>query len=129
MEEVSIHIESNQILKKNKLSCFEQEVCNISYLQAKQKIKNTEFYMKLHQQKWIAADFEGMNVPWEPTSENDVRNANCTQSLHDNFVEKLFVNKPFALGYNIFKKSYCCNLSLEKKDKSNFLVKNVLNVL
>ena len=53
---------------------------------------------------WIAADFECRKIR--------LRNANSWESLPaefksetQNFMEKLFVHKPFAIGYNTVKKS------------------------
>ena len=56
-----------------------------------QKIKFKDWYMKIDPPIWITADFECMNVPLESANENDCK-------------EKLFVNKPIAIGYTIFKK-------------------------
>ena len=57
--------------------------------------------MKIDPPIWIAADFECMNIP---INDND----------NDNIKDKLFVNKPVAIGYNIVKNSYYENLNLEK---------------
>ena len=50
---------------------------------------------------WIAADFERMNIP-------------ITDNVNDNVTEKLFVNKPVAIGYNLLKNPDYENLNLEK---------------
>ena len=55
--------------------------------------------MKIDPPMWIAADFECMNLP--------INN-------NDNVTDKLFVNKPVAIGYNIVKNPDYDNLSLEK---------------
>ena len=47
------------------------------------------------------ADFDCRNVPY----------ANCRRSLNDNFMEKLLVSKPNAIGYNIVRNSYYDNLN------------------
>ena len=46
--------------------------------------------MKKDSPMWIAADFECMNTPINDTD-------------NDNVTDKLFVNKPVAIGYNIVK--------------------------
>ena len=79
--------------------CIEQKVCNISYMHPNQKIKFNDWYMKIDPPMWIAADFECMNIPI-----ND----------NDNVTDRLFINKPVAIGYNIVKNSYYENLNLEK---------------
>ena len=67
----------------------------------KRKIKFNDWYIKIDPPKWMAADFEGMNIP---IIDND----------NDNVTDKLFVIKPFAIGYNIVKNTEYENLSLEK---------------
>ena len=57
--------------------------------------------MKLDPPIWLAADFESMNVLI-----NDIDN--------DHVTDKLFVNKPVALGYKIVKNPDYENLNLEK---------------
>ena len=52
---------------------------------------------------WIAADFECMNIP---IIDND----------NDHVTDKLFINKPVAIGYNIVKNPEYENLNLEKGD-------------
>ena len=66
-----------------------------------QKIKFIDWYMKIDPPMWIAADFECMNIP---IIDND----------KDNVTDKLFVNKPVAIGYNIVKNPDYENLNLEK---------------
>ena len=56
--------------------------------------------MKIDPPMWIAADFECMNLPI-----NNIDN--------DNVTDKLFINKPVAIGYNIFKNPDYDNLNLE----------------
>ena len=65
-----------------------------------QKIKVNDWYMKIDQPMWIAPDFECMNIP---NNDND----------NDDVTDKLFVNKPIAIGYNIVKNPYFENLNLE----------------
>ena len=88
-------------LEEHMLRCFEQKICNISYMQPNQKIKFSDWYMKIDPPMWIAADFDCMNIP---TNDND----------NDNVTDKLFVNKPVATGYNIVKSPDYDNLKLEK---------------
>ena len=77
-------------LEEHILGCIEQKVCNISYMHPNQKMKFNDWYMKIDPPMWIAADFECMNFP---NNDND----------NDNATDKLFVNKPVAIGYNIVK--------------------------
>ena len=70
-------------------------------MQPNQKINISDWYMKIDPPMWIAADFECMNVP---INDND----------DDNVTDKLFINKPLAIGYNIVKNSDYDNLNLEK---------------
>ena len=70
-------------------------------MQPNQKIKFIEWYMKIDPPMWIAANFECVNLPI-----NDNNNNN------DN--DKLFINKPVAIGYNIVKNPDYDNLNLEK---------------
>ena len=64
-----------------------------------QKIKLNDWYMKIDPPMWIAADFECMNF-----LVND----------NDNDNDKLFVNKPVAIGYNKVKNPDYDYLNLEK---------------
>ena len=90
-------------LEEHMLRCIEQKVCNISYMEPNQKIKFNDWYMKIDPPMWIAADFECMNLP---INNNDHDNNSVT--------DKLFVNKPVAIGYNIVKNPDYDNLNLEK---------------
>ena len=86
-------------LEKHMLRCTEQKVCNISQMHPNQKIKHNDCYMKIDPPMWIAADYECMNF-----LVND----------NDNDNDKLFVNKPVAIGYNIVKNPDYDYLNLEK---------------
>ena len=88
-------------LEEHILRCIERKVCNISYMQPNQKIKFNDWYMKIDPPMWIAADFECMNFPINDNDNNIV-------------TDKLFVNKPVAIGYNIVKNPDYDNLKLEK---------------
>ena len=88
-------------LEEHKYRCIEQKVCNKSYMHPNQKIKFNDWYMKIDPPMWIAADFECMNIP---IIDND----------NDKVTDKLFVNKPVAIGYNIVKKLDYESLNLEK---------------
>ena len=94
-------------LEEHMLRCIEQKVCNISYMHPNQKMKFSDWYMKIEPPMWIAADFECMNIPF---------NNNNNVNDHDNngVTDKLFVNKPIAIGYNIVKHPDYDNLNLEK---------------
>ena len=92
-------------LDEHMLRCIEQKVGNISYKSPNQKIKFNDWYMKIDPPMWIAADFECMNIPI-----NDNNNNNDD----DNVTDKLFVNKPVAIRYNIVKNLDYDNLNLEK---------------
>ena len=83
------------------LGCIEQKVCNISYMHPNQKKKFHDWYLRIDPPMWIAADFECMNIP---IIDND----------DDNVTDKLLVNKPVAIGYNIVKNPDYENLNLEK---------------
>ena len=65
--------------------------------------------MKIDPPMWIAADFECMNIPI-----NNNNNVNINGNDNDNVTDKLFINKPLALGYNIVKHPDYDNLNLEK---------------
>ena len=90
-------------LEDHMLRFIEQKVCNISYLQPNQKIKFNDWYMKIDPPMWIAADFECMNIPINDNNNDD-----------DNVTDKLFINKPVAIGYNTVKNPDYDNLNLEK---------------
>ena len=66
-----------------------------------QKIKFNDWYMKTDPPTWIVADFECMNIP---IIDND----------NDHVTDKLFINKPVAIRYNIVKTPDYENLNLEK---------------
>ena len=66
-----------------------------------QKIKFNDWYMKVDPPMWIAADFECLNIP---INDND----------NENDTDKLFANKPVAIGYDIVKNPFYDNLNLEK---------------
>ena len=88
-------------LEKHMLRCIEQKVCSISYMHPNQKIEFIDWYMKIDRPMWIAADFECMNIP---IIDND----------NDHVIDKLFINKPVGIGYNIVKNPENENLTLEK---------------
>ena len=56
--------------------------------------------MKIDQPMWMVADFECMNVPVE--------------SNNNNFRDKLFLDKPVAIGYYVVKNPNYENLNVEK---------------
>ena len=64
------------------LRCMEQNVCNISYMHLNQKVNFNDWCIKIDPPMWIAADFACMNIP-----------------INDDVADKLFVNKPVAIGY------------------------------
>ena len=81
-----------------------------------QKIKFNHWYMKIDPTMWIAADFECMNIP---IIDND-----------NNYVtDKLFVNKPVAIAYNIVKNPYYENLNLEKEGYIKYFGKDCVEWL
>ena len=80
---------------------MQQKVCNISYMPPNQKIKFTDWYLKLDPPVWMAADFECMNVP-------------INDNINDHVTDKLLVNKPFAIGYVKVKNPDYENLKLEE---------------
>ena len=114
-------------LEEHMLRCIEQKVCNISYMQPNQKIKINDCYMKIDPPMWIAADFECMNIPIidndnvndndnddDNSKNDDNNNANVHDHANKGVTDKLFVNKPVAIGYNIVKNPNYENLKLEK---------------
>ena len=128
--------------EENMLRCIEQKVCNISYMHPNQKIKFNDWYMKIDPPIWMAADFECMNLP---INDNDNNNDNVNDHDNDNNVndhdnksvtDKLFVNKPVAIGYNIVKNPYYENLNLEKdgyikffgEDCAEWFIKEMLEI-
>ena len=50
--------------------CNEREVPNKSHLHANQNMKVRDYYMKIDPPRWIAADFECLNVPVESNIDN-----------------------------------------------------------
>ena len=76
------------------LRCIEQKVCKISNMHPNQKIKFNDWYKKIDPPMWMAAYFECMNVLF-----NDNDNDNDNDNNH--VTDKLFVNIPVAIGYNI----------------------------
>ena len=70
-------------------------------MHSNQKIKFNDWYMKKDPPMWIAADFECMKIPINDKDNNGV-------------TDKLFVNKPVAIGYNIVKNPEYDKLNLEK---------------
>ena len=99
------------------LRCIEQKVCNISYMQPNRKIKLNDWYMKIDPSMWIAADFECMNIPIidnDNVNDDDDNNANVNDHDNKGVTDKLFVNKPVAIGYNIVKNPDYENLNWEK---------------
>ena len=111
-------------LEEHMLRCIEQKVCNISYMHSNQKIKFNDWYMKIDPPMWIAADFECMNIPInDHNNNNDDDNDNVKVIDHDNngVTDKLFINKPLAIGYNIVKNPDYDNLNLEKDGYIKYL--------
>ena len=87
------------------LRCIEQKVCNKSYMHSNQRIKLNDWYMKIDLPMWLEADFE-----CEKVFVNDNDNDN------DHVTDKLFVNQPVAMGYNIVINPDYANLNFEKDD-------------
>ena len=82
-------------------------------MQLSQKIKFNDWYMKINPPMWIAGDFECMNLPINDNN-NDDDNVNVIDHNNNGVTDKLFVNKPIAIGYNIVKHPDYDNLNLEK---------------
>ena len=106
-------------LEEHMLRCIEQKVCKISYMQPNQKINFNDWYMKIDPPMWIAADFECMNLPNNDKNnniddDNNDDNVNVIDHNNNGVTDKLFVNKPVAIGYNIVKNPDYDNLNLEK---------------
>ena len=75
--------------------------------------------MKIDPPMWIAADFECMNLPNNDNNnniddDNNDDNVNVIDHKNNGVTDKLFINKPVAIGYNIVKNSDYDNLNLEK---------------
>ena len=88
-------------------------------MQPNQKIKFNDRYMKIDPPIWIAADFEYMNIPINDNinnndGDNNDDNVNVNDHDYNGVTDKLFVNKPVAIGYNIVKNPDCDNFNLEK---------------
>ena len=110
-------------LEEHMLRCIEQKVCNISYMQPNQKIKFNDWFTKIDPPKWIAANFECMNLPMnDNNNDDDNNNDNANDNDHDNnsVTDKLFIDKPVAIGYNIVKNPDYDNLNLEKDGYFNY---------
>ena len=82
-------------------------------MQLNQKIKFNDWYMKIDPPIWIAADFECMKIPVNDNNTNNNDENNNDQD-NDNVTDKLFVNKPVAISYNIVEHPDYDNLNLEK---------------
>ena len=67
--------------------------------------------LKIDPPMWIAADFECMKIPFSNNNNND---DNVNDQDNNGVTDKLFVNKPIAIGYNIVKNPDYDNLNLEK---------------
>ena len=87
-----------------------------------QKIKFKDWYKKIDPPMRMAADFECMNVlingnDNDNDNNNDDNNKD-TDIVHvndnDDVTDKLFVNKPIAISYNIIKNPDYDKLNLEK---------------
>ena len=96
-------------LEEHMLRCI--EVCKISYMQLNQKMKFNDWYLKIDPPMWIAVDFECMNIPINNNKNND---DNVNDHGNNGVTDKLFVNKPVAISYNIVKNPGYENLNLEK---------------
>ena len=82
------------------LRCIEQEFCNKSFTHPNQKINVNYRYMKIDPPKWTAADFGWMIVLVSDNEhDNDTDNEN-NDNTNDSVTDKLFVNKPIAIGFN-----------------------------
>ena len=113
-------------LEEHKLRCIEQKVCNTSCIHLNQKMKFIDWYMKIDPPISMAADFECMKIPLNDNDNgNDNDNVNVNDSDHD--TDKLFVNNPVSIFYNVVKNSEYENLNLKKMVLSITLVKIVLN--
>ena len=80
-------------------------------MQPNQKIKFNDWYMKIDPPMWISADFECINIP---INDNNNNNVNDNENDNNGVTDKLFINKPLAIGYNIVKNSDYNNINLEK---------------
>ena len=66
---------------------------------------------------WIAADFEGKNIPVDDNQVDENADA-MSHAGSDN--KKLSVSKPVAIGYIVVKNSYNDNLNLEKDSYNKY---------
>ena len=89
VKDVQIHMETRQNLKNTCYDFLNRRFAT-SCMHSNHKTKGNDWYLKTDPRMWIAADFKRMNVPLESANENDS-------------MKKLFVNKPFAIHYNIVK--------------------------
>ena len=94
-------------------------------MQPNQKIKFIDWYMKKDQPMWFPANFECMIIPIidndnnndnvnDNDNDNDDNNVNVNDHNNKCVTDKLSVNKPVAIGYNIVKNPDFNNLNLEK---------------
>ena len=86
-------------------------------MQPNQNIKFNDWCMKRDPPMWIAADFECINIPIidnDNVNENDNDDVNVNDHDNKGVTDKLFVNKPVAMGYNIVKNPDYEKLNLEK---------------
>ena len=86
-------------------------------MQPHQKIKFKDWYMKIDPPMWTAADFECMNLPINDNNNDDDNNddnVNVIDHNNNGVTDKLFINKPVAIGYNIVKNPDYDNLNLDK---------------
>ena len=101
-------MEVNRMPKKHMLGCNEWEVCNFLYMHLKWNLKFNDSSVEIDSSMWKATDFDCTPKPVATKSENYT------------FMEKLFVNKPVAIDYNIMKNSFYKNLSLGKQGYSRY---------
>ena len=73
--------------------------------------------MKIDPPVWIASDFECLNIPTNDNKNDDDNNddnVNVIDHNNNGVTDKLFVNKPVAIGYNIVKNPDYDNLKIGK---------------
>ena len=80
-------------------------------MQPNRKIKFNDWYMKIDPPMWIAADFECMNIH---INDNNADIVNVIDHDNNGVTDKLFLNKPVAIGYNTVKNPDYDNLNSEK---------------
>ena len=83
-ETCSITCGSQPVLQNNMARRNEQENCNISFMNPDEETKIYDWFVQMYLSMWIAADFEGENIP-----------------VDDPQRKTLFVMKPKAVSYNI----------------------------